>query len=169
MPARRQSLSLNVLQIQSPCDAGWDTMTGTATKRHCARCNENVHDFASISRRKAEQLFALSQTRRVCVRITRDAGGRVITRNRWRSAYRHLAAAAGFLLFVVGLPGCGDRPDESAIPERTVLGTPVPIPGMPSVMSAVDLPASLDTQPMSEEVAPSAEPILGRIAAPGEE
>ena len=65
------SLSLNVLQIQTPCNADWNAMPGTAARRHCADCDLHVHDLAALPRRKAEKLLAQSQTQRVCARVTR--------------------------------------------------------------------------------------------------
>ena len=115
------SLSLNVLQIQTPCEADWHAMPGTAARRHCADCDLHVHDLAALPRRKAEKLLAQSQTQRVCARVTRDVQGQIITRNRWRTARRQLAAAAGLALSVIGLTGCGGCADASmpASPDPT--------------------------------------------------
>lgn len=180
MPTPR--LSLNVLQIQTPCDADWHVMSGTATRRHCADCDLHVHDLAALPRRKAEQLLAQSQTQRVCARVTRDAQGQIITRDRLRTARNRFAAAAGLALSVIGLTGCGDRADASSSPTGPTPVPPhssaaggirvAPAPLAGAIAAVPELGAPIAVEPpleiMGEVVAqppiPAPAPVRGRIA-----
>ena len=77
MPDR--PLSLDVIQINRPCDANWDAMPGDAARRYCGDCELHVHDLSAMRRRDAERLVAGAAEGRVCAVLRRDADGRVLT------------------------------------------------------------------------------------------
>src|SRR4051812_2479738 len=69
---------LEVLQIKTPCEADWDTMTGNAQSRFCAHCNKHVHDLSAMPRAQAERLVC-ENAGNLCVRFARDEAGQVLT------------------------------------------------------------------------------------------
>lgn len=102
-------ISLDAIQIQSPCSASWDAMEGDDVRRFCASCALEVHNLSEMSRREAEALIGglgRPDAGRVCVQMQRAAIGRVVTREyRKRSArFRRRAAYVG-LRMLMGLAG----------------------------------------------------------------
>lgn len=93
-------MSLDALRIDAPCPEDWDAMSGDERARFCARCGLVVTNLAELRRDEAEALLARrSPDDRVCVRVTRDADRRVVTRTteeaRFVAALRALAASRG--------------------------------------------------------------------------
>lgn len=86
MTARRGSatvlaMRLSTLRVAEPCHADWDAMSGDARSRHCEHCQLSVTDLSALTRGEAEALLARGgPDGRVCVRFTRDAAGRIVTR-----------------------------------------------------------------------------------------
>lgn len=73
-------LSLDLIQIASPCHVDWDEMTGDARVRHCSHCKLNVYDLSSMQRDEAED-FMRSREGRTCIRFYRRHDGTVLTRD----------------------------------------------------------------------------------------
>jgi len=67
---------LNRLRIASPCGESWDGMAGAAERRHCAKCDREVFDFARMTPRQIEARIEASGGR-LCARLTRGANGLV--------------------------------------------------------------------------------------------
>jgi hypothetical protein len=67
---------LNRLRIASPCGESWDGMAGGAERRHCAKCDREVFDFARMTPRQIEVRIEASGGR-LCARLTRGADGLV--------------------------------------------------------------------------------------------
>jgi hypothetical protein len=76
---RGQNLSLEQLHIPHPCAESWTAMSGTDRRRHCMRCDKDVHDLSMLTRKEAEALCARAG---VCIRISRNAAGEVLTSDR---------------------------------------------------------------------------------------
>lgn len=94
---------LHGIQIATPCNVSWDSMTGDERTRHCQSCQLSVYNIASMSTAEAEQLI-LQNEGRLCVRIFRRKDGTVITKdcpNGLRAIrdryYRGVAAVAGLV------------------------------------------------------------------------
>ncbi len=133
----RKPFSLDVIDIREPCSADWAAMTGDDAKRFCDACEQHVHNVAGMRPREVRALVAgaADGSQRVCVRVTRDAKGRVMTRSTWPPAWNRagrraaratiatLASTALFALSVVGVlfaVGCGGektRPLENKVAE----------------------------------------------------
>jgi hypothetical protein len=68
------------LQVASPCAEKWESMTGDERVRHCAKCQLNVFNVASLT--EAEVVAMLqAKTGRVCGRIFRRADGTMLTKD----------------------------------------------------------------------------------------
>ena len=52
----RRKLKLKILS-SSPCTQPWSAMEGNERERHCAACDKQVYDFASMSQRQIEELI----------------------------------------------------------------------------------------------------------------
>jgi hypothetical protein len=87
-------MAFRVLPIARPCPESFEGMPGDDRRRFCARCNKHVHDLASHTEEEARALFARSAGARPCVRVTRDAHGRVLFRAAGLAAAVSLAACA---------------------------------------------------------------------------
>src|SRR4030095_4407973 len=70
--------TLDQIQIASPCNAEWDSMTGNDQIRFCDHCNFKVHNLSAMTRQKALRLVADSRGR-LCVRFISGPDGRPLT------------------------------------------------------------------------------------------
>lgn len=43
-------LSLDTIEVASPCSADWEKMAGTDRVRHCSRCQLNVYRLSNMPR-----------------------------------------------------------------------------------------------------------------------
>lgn len=105
MPDR--TITLDVIQIQSPCGASWDAMAGDDVMRFCGDCQLHVHNLSEMRRRDAEALVqqvGRADAPRVCVQMQRGPDGRIVTRDdrRWSRRLHRRAAYVGVRL-IVGL------------------------------------------------------------------
>lgn len=98
-----RSIALEQLHIASPCSEDWCAMPGDGRKRFCSKCNRHVHDLSEYDRAEAEALIASAGCRgeHVCVRMQRDADGRVMTRDYWK-----LAASVALVMGASMTTGC---------------------------------------------------------------
>jgi len=100
----KSPISLDRIQVASPCHVSWDEMQGDDRVRFCGQCKLHVYDLSELSRSEAEALIQ-SREGRTCVRFFRRWDGTVLTRDcpvglrgvRQRLA-RAVAALAGLLL-----------------------------------------------------------------------
>jgi hypothetical protein len=76
MPGR--TISLEAIQVASPCDAAWDDMAGTERMRFCHLCQKTVYNLSAMTRAQAEKLIRQKEGR-VCVRLYRRRDGTVLT------------------------------------------------------------------------------------------
>lgn len=66
------------LHVKSPCQEPWEDMHGSKTRRHCERCDRDVHNLSAMTRREADAVIARRAAgERVCVRYTVDDDGQV--------------------------------------------------------------------------------------------
>jgi hypothetical protein len=93
--------TIDRIEIRHPCSASWAEMDGDARSRFCTLCSKVVHDTTALTTCELEKMLDAPTV--PCLRVHRDAGGRVLTRDR-------LAALA-----FVGLAACAGGSDSSAI------------------------------------------------------
>lgn len=76
MQTRQNSPDLlaNVM-IASPCNIGWENMTGDEKARQCGECNKTVYDTSAMT---AEEVLAVVQRNNVCLKLYRRADGTII-------------------------------------------------------------------------------------------
>jgi hypothetical protein len=105
------TISLETIQIASPCTASWDDMAGTERMRFCQQCQLTVYNLSAMTREQAEKLIRQKEGR-TCVRLYRRRDGTVLTSDcpvGLRAAQRRLAlwlgAAAACLLTLVASVG----------------------------------------------------------------
>ncbi len=103
----RRTISLEAIQIASPCDAAWSDMAGTERMRFCHLCQKTVYNLSAMTKEQAEKLIRQKEGR-LCVRLYRRRDGTVLTSDcpvGLRAARRRVAlwvgaAAACFLALV---------------------------------------------------------------------
>ncbi|MCP9493114.1 MAG: carboxypeptidase-like regulatory domain-containing protein [Pyrinomonadaceae bacterium MAG19_C2-C3] len=74
---------LERVRVPQACDASWNEMTAradTGARRLCEHCAREVHDLSEMTKAEAEDLIGNAKGR-VCVRLVRDANGRVVTKD----------------------------------------------------------------------------------------
>src|SRR5687768_13976127 len=76
----KPSISLDLVQVASPCHVSWNEMTGDDRQRFCRQCNLHVYDLSDMPRDEAESFIAKASGR-TCVRLFRRADGTVLTRD----------------------------------------------------------------------------------------
>lgn len=79
-----KQLSLDVIDVASPCHAAWEGMEGDDLVRRCGQCQKNVYNLSGMSRSAAEAFVAKrggENAGGTCVRFFRRADGTVLTRD----------------------------------------------------------------------------------------
>ncbi|MEL7500500.1 MAG: hypothetical protein AAFN77_23105 [Planctomycetota bacterium] len=123
-PSTQQQDALPVIQIDSPCHADWDSMTGDEAKRFCGSCQKHVHLLSEMTQREVSELISCGD--RVCIRMERRKDGSIVTkddlvlttanqqgltRRDWLGWLKRTAAAVLALIPFVALSGCRDDVD----------------------------------------------------------
>jgi hypothetical protein len=72
---------LDLIDVPNPCEKSWDEMLGDDKSRHCLYCDKDIHNLSELSSKEAEKLLFKNKGR-VCVRITRDMHGKIVTNDR---------------------------------------------------------------------------------------
>lgn len=68
------------LRLRFACDEDWERLDGDERQRHCASCEQTVHDLSVMTRREATELFR-ERPPGLCVRYSHDGKGRVLFRS----------------------------------------------------------------------------------------
>lgn len=101
-----QFISLESIEIATPCRADWNKMSGDERSRFCRSCAKNVYNFSAMTREEAERLI-LEKEGNLCVRLHRRSDGTVITSDcpvglqsarQSRKVWRAVAAAVAGVL-----------------------------------------------------------------------
>lgn len=71
------SADISRLIIPSPCQVGWDNMTGDERSRMCGQCDRRVYNLAAMTTNEVIEM--VSGNERVCGRLHRRADGTVVT------------------------------------------------------------------------------------------
>jgi hypothetical protein len=136
----RQSISLEQIRIDSPCEMPWDQMHGDDRSRFCEQCNLRVHNLSAMTSDAAARLVG-ERTDRVCVAYAATARGTPITldyakrqrRFTWRGTVivgMLGAALVGLVQMLVGAPLPGTRMTAGVI--RAPAGPTLVKGGIPS-------------------------------------
>ena len=106
---KEERISLDVINVASPCPAPWESMTGDDRVRFCDQCNMNVYNLSEMSRQEAESLVQEHEGR-LCVRFYRRQDGRVLTRDcpvGLRMVRRRIAKVTAALAALLSFLTCG--------------------------------------------------------------
>ena len=101
---KSKRVSLDVINIASPCPAAWDEMLGDDRVRFCGECRLNVYNLSEMNRAEAE-LFLSQREGRTCIRIYRRADGTIMTRDcpvGLRAVRQKLARMVAAIAAVIG-------------------------------------------------------------------
>ena len=106
-----QPISLDVLKIDSPCPLPLNALPRSDAICFCKTCNKSVHNLAKLTTAQAQEVIA-SAPKEVCIRMARDAKGRVMTLDyasptgtrpwRWIPVAASVSLIAAGLQFVFG-------------------------------------------------------------------
>ena len=103
------------MKLRFRCDEDWDAMAGDAARRHCAKCDHDVHDLSELTEAEARALVDGADQERLCVRYAVDGAGEVVHRpEATRPTDRLLAwaAVAAVPMLAIGL-GASQGPERS--------------------------------------------------------
>ncbi|NHZ93460.1 hypothetical protein F2P45_31315 [Massilia sp. CCM 8733] len=130
--ANKQTISLQRIDIASPCTASWDEMKGDQRVRHCDDCNKSVFNLSDMPEADAARLLADNHSGELCVRFYQRQDGTVITgdcgdsqRAMVRQAWRRPAPAAVELpemRVTMGAPPASCEPYVAAEPAGQAIG-----------------------------------------------
>src|SRR5688572_33180456 len=71
-------MTLDVIDVNRPCPASWESMEGDERSRFCTGCGRHVHNLSAMTLAEAQRLVC-ERAGRACVRFERDASGEVVT------------------------------------------------------------------------------------------
>ena len=69
---------LDGIRVASPCQAGWDSMSGDDLARFCSLCSKNVYNLSAMTTAEAVA-FVADREGESCVRFYRRADGTTLT------------------------------------------------------------------------------------------
>jgi len=103
----KPTISLDLVQVASPCHVSWDEMTGDERIRFCKQCSLHVYNLSDMPRAEAEALVNQAEGR-TCIRMFRRDDGTMLTRDcpvglraMRQRLLRAVAALAGVMLALV--------------------------------------------------------------------
>ncbi|MFL5328313.1 MAG: hypothetical protein ACJ8C4_05320 [Gemmataceae bacterium] len=150
---------LDQIEIASPCQVPWSSMTGNDRTRFCQHCRKSVYNIAEMTREEAEALiFASGGT--LCGRLYKRADGTVLTKDcrnptslrrriiRWMAIPGILVLSLFGWAFLQAKDQSYDRYDSwtrRTEPFRTILEWIDPSP--PMVISGVMAPPPYNSPP----------------------
>jgi hypothetical protein len=117
---------LDGIRVASPCQAGWDSMSGDDQARFCSLCSKNVYNLSAMTTAEAVA-FVSEREGEACVRFYRRADGNTLTsdcpvgaKSGKKARFRMLAslgvlglAMGSTVLAAVGLGSGSDTPTSS--------------------------------------------------------
>lgn len=119
--------NLDRYDVPKPCPMSWDSMTGTAQVRHCRPCGKDIHNLSALTGKEIKSLVARHQGEQLCVALTRDAQGRIVTldqpaRVRLSKCFAKITGAV--LATLLGItPGLA-QPKKNTVPVTRLAQTP---------------------------------------------
>ena len=73
-----RSTTMLKITIENPCTESWEDMSGNERIRHCAQCDRNVFNIASLDAQEAVDLIRQTEGS-ICARVFRRPDGTVVT------------------------------------------------------------------------------------------
>lgn len=98
-----QNFDINKLRVASPCNIGWNTMTGDDRVRYCSSCKLNVYNFSEMTSGEVQNLIENTEGR-ICGRLFLRTDGTIITKDcpvGLRAFYKRTISFAGATLTAV--------------------------------------------------------------------
>jgi hypothetical protein len=77
---KKSNISLDQINIASPCPMQWEELAGDERKRFCAQCGLNVYNISAMTKAEAESFIANAEGR-ICAKLYRRADGAIMTRD----------------------------------------------------------------------------------------
>jgi hypothetical protein len=116
--------ALSVIEVQQPCPADWEAMSGDATARFCTHCQKNVYNFSAMTADDAQTLICQSGGS-LCARFARSETGDVLTLDyqpapRRRRRWQYWTGAAFLATTAATLLGFRKAPQTPAPPMFTM-------------------------------------------------
>ncbi len=90
---------LDLVDVPKPCDESWDEMIGDNQTRLCSQCATNIHNLSEMSGKEVRELL-IQNKGRICVRLTRDTDGKVVTNDRKHYQIKRNARIAASVLSI---------------------------------------------------------------------
>ncbi|BCM92007.1 hypothetical protein IAD21_03886 [Abditibacteriota bacterium] len=162
-------ISLESIEIASPCRADWDAMQGNQCVRFCPSCGKNVYNISAMARDEAMRLIEQKEGN-LCLRLRRRADGTVLTNDcpigetahkRQKRGIQMFAGAMGFVAALFGLHSLKaalspdtPSPDQTGLttmgdfppnPNAPMPNLPVPNVSGPTNALGMDAPSSVTT------------------------
>lgn len=77
-------ISLDVINIATPCHENWEAMHGGAEKRFCDSCEKHVFNLSEMTLDEAREVVTqyAGSAEGLCVRYNRDQNGKMVTTDR---------------------------------------------------------------------------------------
>ncbi|MCE3607064.1 hypothetical protein LXA47_26190 [Massilia sp. P8910] len=161
--AHDQPITLQRIEIASPCTASWDKMKGDDRVRHCNDCNKSVFNLSAMPATQAAALMAEDSRGELCVRFYRRQDGTVMSgdcgdspRAAVRQAWRKLPGIAGAALLALSAIGCTGGDEQRVSIDSTDAALTPPAPGM-FVMGEMPSPAHSESNPSPASSGPAVE------------
>jgi hypothetical protein len=95
----KNSISLDLLDVKSPCTYSWDAMQGNGRTRFCPQCQLSVYNVSEMSVGEITDLIRRKEGR-LCIRLVRRGDGTLVTGDfrRSRSFARAFALAMSLVV-----------------------------------------------------------------------
>ena len=123
----RSRVSLDVLNVPSPCAVPWASLSGTAQMRFCPDCRKNVHNLSAMTAAEADAVLRAGPDG-PCVRFRRRADGTAVTADRGGGRLARATAALSTLFVgLASLAGCDCA--QLGICTQGKIVAPAPAPG----------------------------------------
>lgn len=140
---------LDSISVPKPCHEDWNKMNGGEKSRFCGICEKNVYNISAMTPREADKLL-FENTEKVCIRMEKDAHGKVKTlKNQLHQITRQAPIAAGVLSLTLAFSAIAGAQEKSSpiIPNRIYvvknsgfLVTPTVISGVVADISGAVIP-----------------------------
>ncbi|MEO1271237.1 MAG: hypothetical protein AAFX99_24360, partial [Myxococcota bacterium] len=162
--AREPIMKADHLTIAEPCQADWNAMTGTASRRFCGSCQKHVHNLSEMTERQARKLLKQASCgTELCVRYRSGADGQIVfqpefgldvrLRNQLAGVRRLLAASAIAIPLLAGTAGLAVAQDHNPPGvEEVLLGEIEVVQGGLKPMPVPEPPKTTTTDTDSTEV-----------------
>jgi len=128
----RANSVLDNLQIDSPCNAHWDSMSGNDEVRFCGHCDLSVYNISTMTRRDAELLVAKSNGK-LCIKYVRRSDGSLVSGDQASGSSainaRVIAGTFSVLLTIASTTANAQSNQAGSVPAGTEISVSRSLPG----------------------------------------